>query len=137
MKRWLFAMVLLTTVIVIGSTFVGSWLHGQPAPQPQPQPLAMPREISSYRDVVKRVLPAVVSIETRGKLKPGARPLDEPPVPEEFRKGPVPPIDPNRLGFGSGFFALASGVVVTNSHVVEGAESATVHLLDGRKFTSK
>ena len=136
MKRWSYAIALLLAGFAAGSALVGSWLHGQPN-----QPAALPRELTSYRDVVKRVLPAVVSIETRAKPKPGARPnpqfFDDPNLPEEFRRPPGVPADPNRLGFGSGFFVDPSGVVVTNYHVVEGAEIAIVHLQDGGKFTSK
>jgi serine protease Do len=122
MKRWVF-------ILTLSIVAAGAWLHGQPN-----QPAALPRELTSYRDVVKRILPAVVSIETQGK--PGAKlnQRDDPNLPEEFRR---PPVDPNRLGFGSGFLADPSGVVVTNYHVVERAESAVVHLHDGRKFTSK
>ena len=83
MKRWSFAIVMSIVGFAAGSAFVGSWLHGQP------QPAALPRELTSYRDVVKRVLPAVVSIETRAKAKPGAKAnpqfLDDPNLPEEFR----------------------------------------------------
>src|SRR5206468_5683121 len=43
----------------------------------------------------------------------------------------------NRLGFGSGFIIDPTGVVVTNYHVIEGAEVAIVLLPDGRKLTSK
>ena len=50
---------------------------------------------------------------------------------------PANPGDPQRLGFGSGFLIDPSGVVVTNYHVVDGADTATVRLEDGRKFTSK
>jgi len=136
MKRWSYAIALLLAGFAAGSALVGSWLHGQPN-----QPAALPRELTSYRDVVKRVLPAVVSIETRAKPKPGARPnpqfFDDPNLPEEFRRPPGVPADPNRLGFGSGFFVDPSGVVVTNYHVVEGAEIAIVHLQDGGKFASK
>jgi serine protease Do len=136
MQRSLFATVCLVIGFAAGSIFVGSWLHGQPN-----QAAALPRELTSYRDVVKRILPAVVSIETRAKPKPGAKAnpqlFDDPNLPEEFRKPPGTPDDPNRLGFGSGFFIDPAGVVVTNYHVVEGAESAVVNLLDGRKFTSK
>ncbi|MBI1831043.1 MAG: trypsin-like peptidase domain-containing protein, partial [Planctomycetes bacterium] len=111
-------------------------LHGQPNAQP-----ALPRELTSYRDVVKRILPAVVSIETYAKPKPGAKAnpqfFDDPNIPEEFRRPPGKPADPNRLGFGSGFIVDPSGVVVTNFHVVEGAELAVVNLHDGRKVSSK
>jgi len=74
----------------VGSTLVGSWLQGQ---NPQPiQPVAvMPRELTSYRDVVKRVLPVVVSIETRAKQKLVSRTnnpqqFDDPNVPEDLRR---------------------------------------------------
>jgi serine protease Do len=109
----------------------------------------MPRELTSYRDVVKKVLPAVVSIESkaRARARGEARrpPGEDERVPEEFRKffedfgGRTPFSDdgaPN-LGFGSGFLVDAKGVVLTNHHVVEGAENVEVTLLDGRKFTSK
>lgn len=133
MKRWTYAIILLLAGFLAGSVFVGSWLHGQQNPQAVP-----PRELTSFRDVVKRVLPAVVSIETRARPKPGVKPFfDDPNIPEEFRRPPGTPRDPDRLGFGSGFFVDPAGVVVTNYHVVEGAEVAIVNLHDGRKFTSK
>ena len=134
MKRILVAGFLVAVGFAAGSVFVGSWLHGQPGGQPP-----VPRPTESYRDVVKRVLPAVVSIETRAKAKAGAAGnpnlFDDPRIPDEFRR-PMPK-DPDRLGFGSGFIVDPAGVVVTNYHVVEGAEVAIVKLHDGRKFTSK
>ena len=46
----------------------------------------------------------------------------------------VPP-DGN-LGFGSGFIVDPQGVILTNYHVVDGADQVEVTLTDGRKFTS-
>src|SRR5262249_25128520 len=134
MKRLPFVFLSLIAGFTAGSLFVGSWLHGQ-----QDAKGALPRELTSYRDVVKRVRPAVVSIETRARPRPGVKPFfDDPNLPEQFRRPPgAPPADPNRLGFGSGFLADAAGTVVTNCHVVEGAEIAIVHMHDGRTFTSK
>ncbi|MBI3822568.1 MAG: trypsin-like peptidase domain-containing protein [Planctomycetes bacterium] len=132
MKRWLISIVLVLAGFTAGSAL---WLQGQPNPQ-----AVLPRELTSYRDVVKRVLPAVVSIETYAKPKSGAKNpqfFDDPNIPEPFRKPPGKSADPDRLGFGSGFLADAAGVVVTNYHVVEGAEVAVVLLHDGRKFSSK
>ncbi len=111
--------------LVVGGWFLEGWLHGQPAAQPRPVV-----EMTSYREVVKRVLPAVVSIETRAK-DPGAAGN---PVPEAFKRGPA---DNQPFGFGSGFFIDAAGVIVTNYHVIEGAESAVVQLHDGRKVSTK
>jgi len=112
----------------------------------------MPKELTSFRDVVKTVLPAVVSIEARTKVvKTKANSRAQTPqgqVPEEFRRffeefgrlpefGRVPDSnDAPRLGFGSGFFVDPSGVILTNHHVVDGADQVTVTLPDGRKFTS-
>jgi serine protease Do len=130
MPRWSKVAFLVIAGFIGGSVFVGAWTQGQPVVQPAP------RELTSYREVVKRVLPAVVSIETYAKSKPGA-PLFDPNLPEQFRRPPGAAGDPNRYGFGSGFFVDAAGVVVTNFHVVEGAETAVVQLHDGRKFASK
>jgi serine protease Do len=120
--------------------------HGDP-PAPAPRTTGLDREVGSYRGIVKKVLPPVVSIESRGKavhtkLKPGKDKTPDPRVPEEFRrffedfKMPDMPETP-RDGFGSGFIVDPKGVIVTNNHVVDGADSVTVNLPDGRKFDAK
>jgi serine protease Do len=149
----------LAVAVLIGAILGGSFLKGQ-----FKAPADVPQELTSYRDVVKKVLPAVVSIERR--LKPVARgkspgadgPHSEPhkffkefpgfphsQLPEEirkffeeFQKQPFPMPDmPRPHGFGSGFLIDPQGVIVTNHHVVEGAEEVQVELRDGRKFVSK
>src|SRR5262249_37729746 len=70
---------------------------------------------------------------------------DDQQVPEQFRRffedlgqGPFN-FDGDQMprqGFGSGFLVDAKGVVLTNNHVVDGADSVVVTLQDGRKFTS-
>jgi serine protease Do len=114
---------------------------------------AIPRELSTYRDVVKRVLPAVVTIEARPKaalsrtgLPSGpVTPFNLPGVPEELRKElerfqkqpfPTPEERPGHA-FGSGFVVDPTGVILTNDHVIRGADEVTVLLQDGRKFTSR
>jgi serine protease Do len=113
---------------------LGQWLFwGQPAQgqvsAPAVDKAALPKEFTSYRDVVKKVLPAVVSIEAHakdGKKRPRDNDMQFPGDD-----------DPARVGFGSGFIISPKGVIVTNNHVVEGADQALVQLRDGRKFTSK
>ena len=60
----------------VGGMTLSAHLHGQ-APAGvaanQPLPAVMPKEFASYRDVVKRIVPAVVSIEARAAVKPGSR----------------------------------------------------------------
>jgi serine protease Do len=109
------------------------------------------KELPSYRDVVKRVLPAVVSIEAKPKArlsqaKPpsGALPPfgNLPGLPDELRKEmerfhvQPPHVAPSRA-FGSGFIVDPTGVILTNDHVVKGADEVEVHLQDGRTFISR
>jgi serine protease Do len=116
-SRWSLAVVCLG-LGALAATVATSHLHGQPTiPVPS-------RELTSYRDAVKKVLPAVVSIEAKVADR-------RPPA-----GGRTPPQEPD-LGFGAGVLIDPSGVVLTNYHVVEGADSVVVELHDGRKFPSK
>jgi serine protease Do len=110
--------------LLVGAWFGSSQLTGQ-APSTAP---VKPRDITSYRDIVKRVLPGVVSVEALSRAARADGRNDDGRV-------PVDDDDPERVGFGSGFF-LAKGVVVTNNHVLEGAESARIRTADGRRITS-
>jgi serine protease Do len=135
-----------------GTFLASSFLQGQ-GPQNSASAV-VPKEMTSYRDVVKKVLPAVVSIESRAKVVKAARPqrrrapLDNQlpdQVPEEFRKFfqmPLPDMDGDNTpaphgGFGSGFLVDPKGVILTNHHVVDAADQVVVELRDGRRFVSK
>jgi serine protease Do len=157
MKRVCGVVVCLALATLAGGFAIGPMLHGQgPASEPRTTPI--PKELISYRGIVKTVLPAVVSIDAEriaknqkvnapqvpDRLPPG---MDDSQIPEEFRKffdefrrkkmGPLPEVpDQPRLGFGSGFVVDPAGVILTNYHVVAGANQVTVHFLDGRKFVS-
>ena len=109
------------------------------------------KELPSYREVVKRVLPAVVSIEAKPKARPagGKQPTttlppfgNMPGLPEELRKELErfriqPPDAMPMRAFGSGFIVDPAGVILTNDHVVRGADEVEVHLQDGRKFVAR
>ncbi len=150
MKRWSVFALALVIVVVAGGLLLGPiWTS-----HALQQSTGFPKELMSYRDVVKKVLPAVVSLEAHVKPKavaktqrPQGRPQLPEGVPEEFRKffedygrspfGPFAIPEMPRQGFGSGFFVGADGAILTNLHVVDGAESVTVTLQDGRQFVSK
>ncbi|MCE9532051.1 MAG: trypsin-like peptidase domain-containing protein [Planctomycetes bacterium] len=81
---------------------------------------------------MKEVAPAVVSIEAKQKLKRTMRlPGTDDSMPTQAPKSDLP------FGFGSGVIVDAKGIILTNYHVVEGADSVEISLPDGRRFTSK
>jgi serine protease Do len=146
---WALAFVCLGLGGAVGGFLAGPLLS---LGQGQAPAAAVPKELNSYRDVVKKVLPAVVSIEAKAKPNKAVKQGQPLPrrravpegfdVPEEFRRfleegqGDMPNPSP-QLGFGSGFIVDPKGVIVTNHHVVAGADELEVTLPDGRKFTTK
>lgn len=150
MSRWSIPLVCLMIAGLAGGFIAERTLQGQNSEVP-----AIPKELTSYRGIVKKVVPAVVSIEARAKprVKKMNQPknrrgpaLDESQVPEEIRRffkdfgqfqfedfGDSAPT----VGFGSGFVVDASGVILTNFHVVGAADQVEVQFMDGRKFMSK
>ncbi len=87
-----------------------------PAWSPPPQARTPEAGLADIPAMVRKVLPAVVSITTRQIER------------DQFNQ-PVP-----TRGLGSGFIVDRRGYVLTNNHVVEGAEEIKLTLTDGRVF---
>jgi serine protease Do len=141
MKRLSLALCCLVLGGVAGTYVAAPFLKGETPAAP-----AIPKELTSYRGIVKGVLPAVVSIEARAKaVRARHRRAPAEGIPPEFRRffdDPMADEDddapgPGTMGFGSGFIVDAKGVILTNNHVVDGADEVIVQLRDGRKFVSK
>jgi serine protease Do len=88
----------------------------------------------SFADLIERVRPAVVSISVRQRPDAVQQPSLEglPPGFEEFFRGRPGQPGPAPTSLGSGFFVSQDGTIVTNHHVIEGAEEITIRTSDGR-----
>jgi serine protease Do len=102
-------------------------------------PAVMP--VASYADVVSRVTPAVVTIHSQMRVRqPQQYPFMDDPFFRRFfgERGPSQaPTERQRVGLGSGVIIDASGYVLTNHHVIDGAEQIKVDLTDNRSFDAK
>ena len=92
--------------------------------------------LPSFADVVDRVNRAVVFVST-GRRERATAPSPR-GIPPEFRDffrfSPEPRY---REGSGSGFIVSRDGYILTNNHVVAGADQVTVRLPDNRVFTAR
>ena len=95
---------------------------------------------NSYADVVGRVAPAVVTIRSSRRARAAQQfPFMDDPRFREFFGDRMPREQaPQReSGLGSGVVVDANGYILTNHHVVDGAEEIRVELTDNRTFTAK
>ncbi|MGH9769462.1 MAG: DegQ family serine endoprotease [Blastocatellia bacterium] len=117
---------------------------------------------AGFSAVAKAVTPAVVTIETSRRVRPRSSPFpffsdpfrdffdwsfpnrpgrdDDGPQPRRRNPRRQTPRGSGRLeltGLGSGVIVSPEGYIITNNHVVEGAEKVEVTLLDKRHFTAK
>ena len=100
------------------------------------------RGLPDFTELVSQVGPSVVNIRTTSKRK-AATAQDE-QMQEFFRRffgAPMPDkpgggAEPVR-GLGSGFILSADGFVMTNAHVIDGADDVVVTLTDKREFKAK
>jgi serine protease Do len=129
---------------------VGVAQRGQPVPVDQ-EAIKHAEALSlSFRTVAKSASPSIVSIETvtKGQVieqaqfpfdddSPFKRFFEEDPQMKRFferREFNVPRQSPQTRGMGSGFVIDESGIILTNSHVVKGADEVKVRFSDGREF---
>jgi serine protease Do len=137
-------------VFLAASMFVlngcGSFMSGaanttsQTTQQAPPEPLVVDGVRTSYADVVEKTSPAVVRIASERKAQASVQqsPLDMfrdfiPGMPQQQRQQ-RPQIE---RGVGSGVIVQADGTVLTNFHVIEGAEKITVQLINNKTYDAK
>ena len=112
----------------------------------------------AFASVAKKVSPAVVFIQVEKKVPRSSNvrfftPFGEGPFGDDFLRrffgipfpeerapkdyGETQPPQERVVGQGSGFIISRDGYIMTNNHVVSGADRVTVRLLDGRQFQAK
>ena len=138
---WLTAVLTATIGLLVGAILAGTFAPNPAGSAPVVAPAApavvpvmraavppAPAFPTSFAEVAERANPAVVSIDvaSRTRRRVTARPSDDGAAP---RRPETP-----RRGTGTGFIIDPAGIILTNEHVVEGAERVMVKLADGRSF---
>ncbi len=96
--------------------------------------------VISYADVVSRVAPAVVTIHSESRVRaPQQYPFMDDPFFQNFfgNRGMPPQAELRRHGLGSGVIVTTDGYILTNHHVIDGAEQIKVDLNDGHTLEAK
>ena len=150
-KSWLLfsqAVTVALAVLFVVATLKPDWVRrGSPSALPstvsitsgptQPLPVALAGgAVTSYSAAAKRASPAVVSI-TASKAPPRGPRSDDPVFQFFFgdrsRQSRAEP----QVGLGSGVIVSGDGYLLTNNHVIDGADDIEVTLTDGRQARAK
>src|SRR6266498_5464066 len=98
---------------------------------------------TSYAAVVSRVIPAVVTIRSERRVRAAQQfPFFDDPFfrdlfGDRFQNSPKESPEVLQRGMGSGVIVSPDGHILTNHHVIDGAEGIKVDLNDGRSFDAK
>jgi serine protease Do len=146
-KKVFFPVSRLFTLLVLCLTLVASQAVAQQTASSEDIAI-LDRSSKAFVNVVKKAKPAVVNIKvektTTGNYPEGLSPEDMFNNPfferffgPQFRQQQPQPREFKQHGLGSGFIISKDGYILTNNHVVEGADTIKVTLSDNRDFDAK
>ncbi|MEN9864695.1 MAG: hypothetical protein RL748_285 [Pseudomonadota bacterium] len=102
----------------------------------QESPATGPQGSVSYRDAAKLAMPSVVNISSTKHARVANNPLAQDPFFRRFFGQQDNKRAEKQFNLGSGVIVSAQGYILTNNHVVDGAEEIEVALTDGRKASA-
>ena len=93
-------------------------------------------KVASYADAAKKAMPAVVNIVTSKEVR-SRIPLADDPLFRRYFPELDRPATQRQTSLGSGVIVSPEGFVITNHHVIQGADDIQLVLSDGRRFSAK
>jgi serine protease Do len=107
----------------------------------RPAAAAAAAPATSYASIVNAVIPAVVTVRVEGRASMVPTQLPDDPMFRDFFgrrfQSPDGGRAPRRSGLGSGVITTSDGYILTNNHVIDGADRVRVELNDKRTFGAK
>ncbi|MCL2657560.1 MAG: trypsin-like peptidase domain-containing protein [Betaproteobacteria bacterium] len=138
--------VLLAALFVV-ATLKPSWLafdHASPtfvqvreAPAVDSSTPSLNNSRTSFATAANKALPSVVHVFTSQDMRQRAPYADDPAFRRFFGDRSNKPAPRRTVGLGSGVIVSDNGYILTNNHVVEGADDIEIALYDGRKLPAK
>jgi serine protease Do/serine protease DegQ len=136
---------LLAVVLLATASLVAAQPKARSAPAVRPSPPAVridvsplevgtePARLRSYADVIEPALKAVVSVYSTRIVR------EQMAINPLFRQyfGDLPERESRQEGLGSGVIVSPDGYILTNNHVIEGADELKVTLADDRDFPAR
>jgi Do/DeqQ family serine protease len=139
-KNFLVIVIIVSISLISGckpGLFGGENVSAVNEPQAPPAPVVVDGMRTSYADVVLKTSPAVVRIEADHKQKvQRVSPGDD----DFFRQFRLPQQNqrpPSERGLGSGVVVEGNVIILTNYHVVDGADKITVLMSDNKSYDAK
>ncbi len=128
-------------ILFVVTTLKPEWLGHRPSvialQESAPPSEEGTRAPGSYRDAANLALPSVVHIYTTKEIKVQRHPLFDDPIFRHFFGDRADKQPQKNSGLGSGVIVSQNGYILTNFHVVEGADDIQIALNDGKTYKAR